>query len=177
MVLLKKVKWKPLSHVWLFATPWTVVHGILQARILECVAFPFSRGSSQPRDWTQVSHIAGRFFTSWATRAAHYWSAFQISREGEEGRRKILSNSQGIQVVCKHSGDFPHYPSSKDLRTWSSKEAPVWGWNLLCYSLYLKWYPWILPTSWPRWLSMSRISICAQNFLCPLSKAQMGLLS
>ena len=38
------------------------VHGILQARILEWVAFPFSRGSSQPRDQTQVSHIAGGFF-------------------------------------------------------------------------------------------------------------------
>ena len=48
-----------------------IVHGILQARILEWVAFPFSRGSSQPRDRTQVSHIAGRFFTSWATRVAH----------------------------------------------------------------------------------------------------------
>ena len=46
------------------------VHGILQARILEWVAFPFSRGSSQPRDWTQVSRIAGGFFTSWATREA-----------------------------------------------------------------------------------------------------------
>ena len=46
------------------------VHEILQARILEWVAFPFSRGSSQPRDRTQVSHIAGRFFTSWATREA-----------------------------------------------------------------------------------------------------------
>ena len=41
---------------------------ILQARILEWVAMPFSRGSSQPRDQTQVSHTAGRFFTSWATR-------------------------------------------------------------------------------------------------------------
>ena len=40
------------------------VHGILQARILEWVAFPFSRGSSQPRDRTQVSHIAGGFFTN-----------------------------------------------------------------------------------------------------------------
>ena len=39
------------------------VHGILQARILEWVAFPFSRGSSQARDQTQVSHIAGGFFT------------------------------------------------------------------------------------------------------------------
>ena len=51
------------------------VHGILQARILEWVAFPFSKGSSQPRDWTQVSHIGGGFFTSWATREAQeYWS-------------------------------------------------------------------------------------------------------
>ena len=40
------------------------VHGILQARILEWVALPFSRGSSQPRDRTRVSYIAGRFFTS-----------------------------------------------------------------------------------------------------------------
>ena len=40
------------------------VHGILQARILEWVAIPFFRVSSQPRDQTQVSHIAGRFFTS-----------------------------------------------------------------------------------------------------------------
>ena len=46
------------------------VHRILQARILEWVAFPFSRGSYQPRDQTQVSHIAGGFFTSWATREA-----------------------------------------------------------------------------------------------------------
>ena len=40
------------------------VHGILQARILEWVAFPFSGGSFQPRDQTQVSHIAGGFSTS-----------------------------------------------------------------------------------------------------------------
>ena len=39
------------------------VHGVLQARKLEWVAFPFSRGSSQPRDGTQVSRIAGRFLT------------------------------------------------------------------------------------------------------------------
>ena len=46
------------------------VHGTLQARILEWVAFPFSRGFSQPGDRTQVSHIAGGFFTSWSTREA-----------------------------------------------------------------------------------------------------------
>ena len=43
------------------------VHGMLQARILEHTAFPFSKGSSQSRDGTQVSLIAGKFFTSWAT--------------------------------------------------------------------------------------------------------------
>ena len=41
-----------------------IVHGVLQARILKWVAFPFSRGSSQPGDHTQTSRIAGRFFTS-----------------------------------------------------------------------------------------------------------------
>ena len=45
-------------------------HGILQARILEWVAYPFSRGSSWPRNWTQVSCIAGGFFTNWAIREA-----------------------------------------------------------------------------------------------------------
>ena len=42
----------------------STVHGVLQARILEWVAFPFSRGSSQPRDQTQVSHTAGGFLTT-----------------------------------------------------------------------------------------------------------------
>ena len=45
--------------------PGSAVHGILQARILEWVAIPFSRGSSQPRNWTQVSCIVIRFFTVW----------------------------------------------------------------------------------------------------------------
>ena len=57
-----------------------IVHGILQARILEWVAFPFSRAFSQPRDRTKVSHIAGRFFISWATR---------------EGENKIWNNEYG----------------------------------------------------------------------------------
>ena len=51
--------------------PHGLIHGILQNRILEWVAFPFSRGSSQPRDQTQVSCIAGEFFTSRATWETH----------------------------------------------------------------------------------------------------------
>ena len=66
-----------VSHsVWLdyLQPPWTVAcqsslsMGILQARILEWVAIPFSRASLLPRNWTWVSHIAGRCFTVWATR-------------------------------------------------------------------------------------------------------------
>ena len=69
-----------LSPVLPFVTPWIVAHqaplsmGILKARILEWIAMPSSRGSSQPRDWTQVSCITGRFFTSWATREAHIYT-------------------------------------------------------------------------------------------------------
>ena len=55
------------------------VHGTFQARIWEWVAIPSSRGSSQPKDQTQVSHIAGGFFTSRATREAQeYWSGQPI---------------------------------------------------------------------------------------------------
>ena len=62
-------KWKSLSPVRLFVTPLDyTVHGILQARILEWVAFPFSRGSSQPKDRTQVFCIVGRLFIRWATK-------------------------------------------------------------------------------------------------------------
>ena len=54
------------------------IHGILQARILEWVASPSCRVSFQPRDRTQVSHIAGRFFTSWAAREAPYTEIFTL---------------------------------------------------------------------------------------------------
>ena len=51
--------------------PIDCIHGILQARILEWIAVPFSRGPSQPRDGTQVSCIAGGFITLRASREAH----------------------------------------------------------------------------------------------------------
>ena len=66
------MKWKLLSPVRLFVTPWTI--GILQARILEWITFPFSMGSSQPKDRSQVSRIGGGFFTNWAIREALFES-------------------------------------------------------------------------------------------------------
>ena len=50
-----------------------------KVRILEWVAMPSSRGSSQPRNWTQVSLIAGIFFTVWATRETQQWSSSIMS--------------------------------------------------------------------------------------------------
>ena len=50
--------------------PGSSIHAIFQARMMGWVAISFSRGSCQPRDWTQVSCTAGRFFTNWTTRKA-----------------------------------------------------------------------------------------------------------
>ena len=65
------------------------VHGISQARILEQVAIPFSRGSSEPKDRIQVSCIAGRFFTIWATRGSQdFHEKQQNAEQGSESFRK-----------------------------------------------------------------------------------------
>ena len=67
--------WDPMDC----SLPGSSVRGILQARILELVAIPFSRRSSQSRDQTQFSSTAGRFFIIWATRKAQkYWSGQPI---------------------------------------------------------------------------------------------------
>ena len=57
--------------------PGFSVHEILQARVLEWVAIPFSRASSWPRDWTPVSCIAGKCSTTWATRKTPHLSLYQ----------------------------------------------------------------------------------------------------
>ena len=65
------------------------VHEISQARILERVAIPFSRGSSQPKDRIHVSCIAGRFFTVWATRGSQDFHEKQLNaKQGSESFRK-----------------------------------------------------------------------------------------
>ena len=74
--------------------PGSSVHWILQERILEWVAIPFSRGSSQPRDRTQVSHIAGGFFTVWAIRevlkSMYCFLIYQLPRMVEKFSRIYL---------------------------------------------------------------------------------------
>ena len=102
------------------------VHGILQARILEWVAMPFSRGSSGSRDWTQVSWIAGSFFTVWTTREArmcvyiyrYRYSLACCSPQGPKSHIQ-LSNWTTPQIgLCDYRGwEFPWSES------WRSRKA------------------------------------------------------
>ena len=78
-----------LLFLGLCSPPDSSVHGILQARILEWVATPFTRGSYQPRNWTWVSHVAGRVFTIWATREAQI--AFYVVFNVRKAFGKLLS--------------------------------------------------------------------------------------
>ena len=89
------------------------VHGILQARIQEWVAFPFSRGSSQPRDQTQVSCTVGRFFTSWATRETQeHWGGYPIPFPADLPDPGIKPGSSALQAVLYQlSYDPPAYPT------------------------------------------------------------------
>ena len=73
-----------------YSLPGSSAHGVLQARILEWVAIPFSRGSSRPRDQTRVSCITGRFFTFWATREA--WKDLDYSN----GKTLKISQQPGV---------------------------------------------------------------------------------
>ena len=78
--------------------PGSSVHGILQAGILKWVAMPSSGVSSQPRDRTKVSHIAGGFFTVWATRKARYiylHTLYQIVIRGME-------ENEAVRELRKH---------------------------------------------------------------------------
>ena len=72
----QKWKWNEMK-VAQYLMDYTV-HRILKARILEWIAFPFSRGSSQHREWTQVSCIADGLFTSWATGESHRNSEMEL---------------------------------------------------------------------------------------------------
>ena len=85
------------------------VHGILWARILEWVAFPFSRSSSQPRDWTQVSHIADGFFTN--SPRNHQINIRKISWL-KESTKYPDKGARGAQIIyCYHPNPSEGSPS------------------------------------------------------------------
>ena len=117
----RKWKWRLLSCVQLCDAMDYTVHEILQARILEWAAFPFSRGSFQSRDRTQVSSITGGFFNSWATREAQKeksnkeltWKCFIYPMQ-----RRFFGVGEGVILA-----------GPKMIRNQSCKE---WGKGILC---------------------------------------------
>ena len=98
--------------------PGSSVHGILQARILEWVAMPSSRGSSRPRDWTQVSCIARGFFTIWATREAHYKDYYYTNDQNVS-----IGTCLAIQWLCRGHGFDPWSQKIPQVEEQSSPRA------------------------------------------------------
>ena len=131
------------------------VCGILQARTLEWVAFPFSRGSFQPRDWTQVSHIAGRFFTTWATREAQeYWSGYPILSPADLLNPGIKPGSPALQVdslPTELSGKPKYHPLSYSIITLNKiyKTMVLRHWIIGRTVILREWKQrkWVLPMS------------------------------
>ena len=111
-----------------------IVHGILQTRILEWAAVPFAREPSQPRDQTQVSHIAGGFFTSWATRETH----------DEHGSKHLLG--------C-------YWKNFKYIESFHPSNKLLW-WRLSLYPFY-RWWHWGTQLFWAL-LKVTQVSIRAE---------------
>ena len=115
------------------------VDGILQARILEWAAIPFSRGFSQPRDQTWVSCITGRFFIVWATRD----DPFKLTKK----KKKFGNSSYLIRISTKWIGKEMHGRRNSSLIHTELQTAFVWdldkssgwpSWSLvICPSLLL----------------------------------------
>ena len=81
--------------------PGSSVHGILQARILEWAYISFSRGSSWPKDWTQLSCLASKFFTIWVTREALATSEVCVNTHPANKDVQIRCNELGTSLVVQ----------------------------------------------------------------------------
>ena len=89
--------------------PGSSVRGIFQARVLEWVAISFFRGSSQPRNWTQVSCIAGRCLTVWATREA---SSAHFTDRGKTDKSLVRKSVHGYHINNSYASLSPPLPCS-----------------------------------------------------------------
>ena len=121
---------------------WTVAHqaplsmGVSKARTLEWPVMPSSRGSSQPRDRTQVSRIVGGLFTSWATREAQeYWRGQPIPSPGDLPDPGIEPGSPALRV-----DSLPAELPGKPIYYYIGLHTffPLW-WAQLCSSLNIPW--------------------------------------
>ena len=132
------------------------VHGILQARILEWVAMPFSRRSSHPRDWTWVSYIADRFFTIWATKPVYPYG--KKCKQDHSVRRKFNwegnNMQEGTTLSLPEHMSMPVWIDGKDMaapfRLSLGTSSPFWT------PVYTKASRQLLFTMYPRPLSLAK---------------------
>ena len=118
-----------LCHPMDCSPPGFSVYGILQARIQEWVAIPFSRGSSWSKDWTLVSSIAGGFFIVWVIREAQeYWEwvAYPVSKGSSRPRN-------WTRVSCIAGGFFTNWAMREPLQiaSWQGVSTPKLSQSLL----------------------------------------------
>ena len=86
--------------------PGSSIHGIFQAGIPGWVAISFSRGSSRPRDWTMVSCLTGRLFTTWATRETREWMAGHSSKAETRWNVFALQHLHAWVTYTGRAADF-----------------------------------------------------------------------
>ena len=109
------------------STPGSSVHEISQARVLEWVAISFSRGSFPLRDRTQVSHIAGRFFTIWDTREAHINAKWDLNSPFVDSPRPMWA----LNILLKHLTKEKDIRIARYMLFWWPFSAPaLWDYEL-----------------------------------------------
>ena len=111
------------------SSPGSSVHGILQARILEWGAIPFSRGPS--RDQTQVSCIAGRFFTVWATRETCLFILLHLTFCYAIFINHRLNHAPSLQVSVKFSSWNKNSLEKMWIRS-NIYDKVLWFWSCSC---------------------------------------------
>ena len=122
-------------------------------KILEWVAYPFSRGSSWPRNWTEISCIAGGFFTIWATREASLLLEFSNSGNGTTAQSALHTRSRGV-ILASYPFPSPHIQSEN-----------FYSWSIHFFLLCVLSHSVMVDSLWPHGLWPARL-LCPRNSPC-----------
>ena len=107
------------------------VHGILQARILEWVAIPLSRGSSWPRNRTQISCTTGRFFTIWATRKVP-----MVHSKKRQGAGRVAQKKPMLFFICQATTHYFLFRPTTKLYTLAARYTSLSAFSFLFTNLW-----------------------------------------
>ena len=130
--------------------PGSSVHGILQARILEWVATSFSRGSSRPRDWTQVSHIAGRLLSEppgkpWGRREGACNCLAQVHPSQVNRWSCLLDDLLQQSSTLRQNPSYNYSPFTQGGMLWKMKSSSsIFISPSLPFTLRVKWKRWVI---------------------------------